>query len=233
MSETYSNSRAYYYPVDELLEEVGRIVYGSEQPISASDQKSILRTLNLSLLDMQSNIQPIHVVQTNTLETVAGTSEYALSSDILDFYGESAMIRNTDMSTVDQSISRLSAMDFLMIPKKDVSGRPVQFAIERYRDALHLKLWPVPDDNYTFTYKANYKLQDVTQAYQLLDIPPRFYPYLTKKVAYDYSYRNPKFDENKRQSLKADLAELRQNLAEEDAEKVSIRFVPDINAWSG
>lgn len=96
-----------------------------------------------------------------------------------------------------------------------------------------LTLWPVPGPSnisQTHIFYTNYRYaQDITQLYQNVEVPQRFYDALVAGIAARLSL---KFAPDRYQMLLADASVAYQNAANTDYENVPIRFLPDFSCYN-
>ena len=123
----------------------------------------------------------------------------------------------------DISISRISRDDYLNIPSKTTTGRPIQFYMDRKITPV-VKVWPVPENSTDiFIYDRLVRIDDVDAAINTTEIPFRFYPCLAAGLAY---YISLKKAPERIQILKGLYEEEFTRAAEEDRDKVSLTLVP-------
>ena len=126
----------------------------------------------------------------------------------------------------DISISRISRDDYLNIPSKTTTGRPIQFYMDRQITPV-VKIWPVPENSTDiFIYDRLVRIDDGDAAINTTEIPFRFYPCLAAGLAY---YISLKKAPERIQILKSLYEEEFTRAAEEDRDKVSLTLVPSFS----
>ena len=151
--------------------------------------------------------------------------------DILD----SAIRDNSDTSaTSDIIIERISMDEYLAIPSKLNTGKPVQYAVERNSQftssasATHkVYLWPIPDQTYyqLLTWSIKYP-QDVSATYtQNPDIPRRYLPALISGLAVELAVKKAP---ERLAVLKPLYDQDWEKAREEDRERVSFHVLPQV-----
>ena len=126
----------------------------------------------------------------------------------------------------DISISRISRDDYLNIPSKTTTGRPIQFYVDRQITPV-VKIWPVPENSTDiFIYDRLVRIDDGDAAINTTEIPFRFYPCLAAGLAY---YISLKKAPERIQILKSLYEEEFTRAAEEDRDKVSLTLVPSFS----
>jgi hypothetical protein len=138
----------------------------------------------------------------------------------------SAVIRRSDS---DISISRVSRDDYLSIPSKTTSGRPVQFYVDRQITPV-VKVWPEPENSTDiFIYDRLVRIDDADASINTVEVPFRFYPCLAAGLAY---YISLKKAPDRVAVLKSIYEEEFLRAAEEDRDRASFSVVPSYSYLS-
>jgi hypothetical protein len=156
-----------------------------------------------------------------TLDMVVGTNSYNLNSYDIDII--SAVLRTTTAGvSTDVELTRIGRTEYLNIPNKDNSGRPVQFFLDRQTTPV-LKVWPTPDiTSQVVTYNIQ-RIDDVSTSTENPDVPSRFIPCMVSGLAYNIALKkNPE----KAGLLKQVYEEQFSLAADEDRSRVSLNLVP-------
>jgi hypothetical protein len=152
---------------------------------------------------------------TTTVSSVPSLEDVQSSIDIL-----SAVIRR---SSQDISIQRMSRDDYLSMPNKTTTGRPVQFYVDRQITPV-IKIWPAPENNTDqIIYDRLVRIDDADTSVNTMQIPFRFYPCLAAGLAY---YISLKRAPDRVQILKALYEEEFDRAASEDRDRASLSIVP-------
>ena len=152
---------------------------------------------------------------TTTVSSVPSLENVQSSIDIL-----SAVIRR---SSQDISIQRMSRDDYLNIPDKTTTGRPVQFYVDRQITPI-IKIWPAPENNTDqLIYDRLVRIDDADTSINTAQIPFRFYPCLAAGLAY---YISLKRAPDRVQVLKTLYEEEFDRAASEDRDRASLSIVP-------
>jgi len=202
------------------------------------------RGLNLWTIDEQKVSEDSDDTALTTNYLNKGTSAYNLgvsTSALLD-----VILRTNDGVTSTQSdyrLNRISQPVYATIPNKLSQGRPVQFYLQRKgildvaADGADqnnvITLWPVPDKD--TTYKIVYwRVKRIADAGQpvtnTMQVPDRFIPALISGLAYQIALKRPEVSE-RAPLLKQVYEEAFALAAEEDREKASVRFTPNISGY--
>ena len=215
--------------IEEAYERIG------QQPKTGNDLKTARRSLNLLLTKWVNDGVNLFTLDLTTTSLTKDVNNITLSAsqylDVLD----GAIRDNSDTSNPqDISIERISLDEYLNIPTKNDTGKPVQFAVERNSQftsagtATHkIYFWPIPDQTYyQFTSWTIRYPQDVTATYtQNPDIPRRYLPALISGLAVELAV---KFAPDRLNILKPLYDEEWMKAKEEDRERVSFYVQPQV-----
>ena len=194
---------------------------------SGYDLRTARRSMNLMTIEWQNRGINLWTIDEGTVSLVSGTAQYTLPTDTVDLLEQ--VIRTGSGSTQqDLTINRISVSTYASIPNKEVTGRPIQFWIERLVDAPRINVWPVPDsNNYIFKYWRMRRIEDAGAGVQTADMPFRFLPCLVAGLAYHIAMKVPELAD-RIPMLKAMYEEEFDRAASEDRVKTNARFVPRI-----
>ena len=150
-----------------------------------------------------------------TISSNPSISDVRSTIDVL-----SSVIRRSDS---DISINRVSRDDYLSIPTKTTSGRPVQFYVDRQITPV-IKVWPEPENSTdVLIYDRLTRMDDADASVNTVDVPFRFYPCLAAGLAY---YLSVKRAPDRVPLLKTMYEEEFLRAAEEDRDRASFSVVP-------
>ena len=211
--------------VEEAFERAGLVVR------SGYDYRTARRSLDMLMLEWQNRGLNLWTVQEGTTSITAGTSRYALSADILDII--EAFVRTDAGSTtqqVDQPLSRISVSQYAHLSNKLTQAKPLQYWLEKDPGAIAFNLWPVPDDNETYTL-VYYYMQRVEDAGAVasnnMDVPSRWLPALVAGLAYHIAIKKPEVSD--RTAMLKELYEEQWVLAADaDREKAALYLAPSV-----
>jgi len=218
-----SGTSTWNLPIDEIIEEALDHVGGEH--ISGDEAKSARRSLNLLFRDMENRGYPLAQLREISVTMVEDQREYILDADvmaIMDF-----VIEKDD---TEVGLNRMSLFDFNKIANKDSTGKPTNFTSNRQRDAITMKVWPLPD-NSTDVIKGWVvkRIEDVTKSNQDADLNVRFLPAIVAGLAYFMAFKRTGIDANYRLELKAHYEELIDRALLEDKERTNLKAVPRLN----
>lgn len=208
---------------DEIIREASELVGG--EPLLGNELRSARRALNLLLLEWQNrNILLWKITQT-IVTLVSATQSYTLTSGTVDTLGF-VLTR----ASLDVPMTRLSFAEWLQIPNKYQTGRPLQYFVDRQRAAPVLYVWPRPENSTDqVKFWRHVKIDDVTALAQDIDVPVRFYPALARGLAMKIGEKRPGFPLDKLLWLKGEYLEQLNLAMEEDRERVNLHLVPKVN----
>ena len=138
------------------------------------DLQTARRSMNIMLAEWANRGLNQWTIEQRTQALTASTSEYSLSTDVIDIL--SLVVKR---SGTDFTMSRISRDAFLNLPNKTSTGRPTQYFLDR-QITPNLKLFPTPENSTdVIVYDALTRIQDADSAVNTMEIPFRFYPCLT------------------------------------------------------
>ena len=202
---------------------------------SGYDLKTARRSLNLLLTKWVNDGVNLFTLDLETTNMTKDQGYITFNStshlDVLD-----AAIRDNSNSsdTSDIILERISMDEYLAIPSKLNTGKPVQYAVERNSQftssasATHkVYLWPVPDQTYYqfLSWSIKYP-QDVSATYtQNPDIPRRYLPALISGLAVELAIKKVP---DRLAVLKPLYDQDWEKAREEDRERVSFHVQPQV-----
>ena len=207
--------------IDEVIQEATEMI-GGENTLG-HEPASARRSINLMLKDWQNRGILLWSTSVSSVTVAASVTAYSLGSSTVD-----ALEVVLGRDDTDIQLTRISPEEYLLIPNKTQTGRPMQFSIRRGIANPTMSLWPIPE-NSTDILKMEVisELQDVDKsAEQNADLPKRFLPPLTCGLAYYMSMKRPGVEGQRMQLLKANYEELLGRAMLEDRERASMRVVP-------
>jgi hypothetical protein len=199
---------------------------------SGYDLRTARRSMNIMTIEWQNRGINLWTIDQGSIPLVSGTSQYDLPADTIDLLDQVIRTGSGSVSTQsDLTINRISVSTYASIPNKLSPGRPIQFWIERLRDAPKVNLWPVPDSSgYVFHYWRMRRIEDAGNGVEIADVNFRFLPCLVAGLAYYIAMKVPELAPRV-PMLKQDYAEQFQLAAEEDREKAPLRLVPRFSGY--
>ena len=224
---TTSGTTAFNMDFTEIAEEAWE--RAGREMRSGYDLRTARRSMNLMTIEWQNRGINMWTIDSGTINLVSGTSRYALPADTIDLLEHQIRTNNGNASTqADLTISRNSVSTYATIPNKLSQGRPIQLYVERLRDAPHVNVWPVPNNNdYVLYYWRMRRVEDAGSGVQTADMNFRFFPCLVAGLAYHIAMKVPELVD-RIPMLKAVYDEQYELAAGEDREKTAERFVPRI-----
>jgi hypothetical protein len=211
--------------IDEIIQDAFEHLGGPAN--TGQDSRTARRSLNLLLTDWSN--RGILLWKTDfTNQTMAqGTASYSLAEDVVAV--TEAIIRRDNQ---DIEMDRISMEEYLKIPDKTTTGRPIQFATHRQRDNVDIYVWPTPENSTDIVrmWTVN-RTNDFNNSSDNADVPYRFLPCLVSGLAYYLSLKRPGISAQRSQILKNHYEEQLLQAMEEDRERVSFRAVPRLRRY--
>ena len=209
--------------IDEVIQEAMEMIGGEDT--LGHEPASARRSINLMLKDWQNRGILLWTTSVSSVTVAASTTAYDLSSSTIDAL---EVVLNRD--DTDIQLTRISPEEYLLIPNKTQTGRPMQYSIRRGRDNPVMSVWPIPE-NSTDVLKMEIfsELQDVNKsAIQNADLPKRFLPAMTCGLSYYMSMKRPGVEAGRIQMLKGNYEEKLGRAMLEDRERATMRVVPKL-----
>jgi hypothetical protein len=177
------------------------------------------------LKDWQNRGVLLWSTSVSSVTVSASVTAYSLDSSTVD-----ALEVVLSRDDTDIQLTRISPEEYLLIPNKTQTGRPMQYSIRRGVDNPTMSVWPIPE-NSTDILKMEIisELMDVNKsAGQNADMPKRFLPPLTCGLSYYMSMKRPGVPPERIGMLKSNYEELLFRAMQEDRERASMRIVPKL-----
>jgi hypothetical protein len=209
--------------IDEVIQEAMEMIGGEDT--LGHEPASARRSINLMLKDWQNRGILLWTTSVSSVTVAASTTAYDLSSSTIDAL---EVVLNRD--DTDIQLTRISPEEYLLIPNKTQTGRPMQYSIRRGRDNPVMSVWPIPENSTDILKMEIFsELQDVNKsAIQNADLPKRFLPALTCGLSYYMSMKRPGVEAGRIQMLKGNYEEKLGRAMLEDRERATMRVVPKL-----
>jgi hypothetical protein len=204
--------------IDDIIEEaLGPL--GGEHTSGITAARARLK-LNLVLLTLQNQNIPLSKLDTIEQAFTASTGDYLLDRSVSDIL-ELTVLKTGETTRIP--LTRIALREFELLPNRTQTGRPTTYAVERLKDQVNLKLWPLPDaSTYTANMLVSKYIEDVSASYQKLDLPARYYPLVIAMLSYGLSKDRQGIPMDVKQSLKQDMLELMPDTFMEDSERTDL-----------
>jgi hypothetical protein len=221
---TTSGLTAFSIDIDDLLESALEPLGGEHT--SGEEAKKARRTLNLLLIEMQNKNIPLSKIDFENVPLLATVAAYALNPNVLNVL-EATIQDTTAPTNPDIKITGKSIAEYHVIPNKLQQNRPNTYMTQRLDTGVVVTVWPVPPTStYTLKMMVSRKIEDVTAAYQKLNLPSRYLPLVTAWLSYKLSMTRIGITEEVKNRLQAEYTSMLPDTVEEDNEKVDYRVVP-------
>ena len=206
--------------IDEIIQDAFEHLGGPAN--TGQDSRTARRSLNLLLTDWSNRGILLWKTGFTNQTMTDGTASYSLAEDVVAV--TEAIIRRDNQ---DIEMDRISMEEYLKIPDKTTTGRPIQFATHRQRANVDIYVWPTPENSTDIVrmWTVN-RTNDFNNSSDNADVPYRFLPCLVSGLAYYLSLKRPGISAQRSQILKNHYEEQLLQAMEEDRERVSFRAVP-------
>lgn len=221
-----ATSAAWAFALDlpEIIEEAFEQAGGELR--SGYDYRTARRSLDMLLLEWQTEGINLWTVKNASQTLTAGTASYALNGQILDIIEASLRTDAGDTDQQDLTMKRFSVSDYARQTNKLTQGKPTRYFIERAPTAITAYMWPVPDEAYVFNYWYLERIEDTgSPGTNNVDVPARFLPALTTGLAYKIAMKRPELKQNAA-SLKGLYDELWAKAADSERDKADYFIRP-------
>ena len=198
---------------------------------SGYDLKTARRSLDIMAAEWSNKGINLWTVESGTVALTTGTATYTLPADTIDLL-ETVIRTGSGSNQQDLSINRISVSTYATIPNKNNQGRPIQIYVDR-QATPKVSVWPTPDSSatYTLAYWRLRRIEDAGRAgSNTYDVPSRFIPCLVAGLAYHIATKRPEVGLDRVTFLKAAYDEQFTLAADEDRDKSSIQFAPNITS---
>lgn len=198
---------------------------------SGYDLKTARRSLDIMAAEWSNKGINLWTVESGTVALTTGTATYTLPADTIDLL-ETVIRTGSGSNQQDLSINRISVSTYATIPNKNNQGRPIQIYVDR-QATPKVSVWPTPDSSatYTLAYWRLRRIEDAGRAgSNTYDVPSRFIPCLVAGLAYHIAIKRPEVGLDRVTFLKAAYDEQFTLAADEDRDKSSINFAPNITS---
>ena len=150
---------------------------------SGYDYRTARRSLDLLFVEWQNRGTNFWTVDELNVALVQGTIKYTLPANVFEIIEE--YIRDgTGLNQVDLPLTRMSISEYTTVPNKNAQGRPVNYWLDKQRDAPEINFWPTPNKAYTFVYHALTRIEDAGVNADIdPDTPYRFLPAVVAGLA--------------------------------------------------
>ena len=177
MPAVQSTSSNFDLPVDEIIIRAMKLIGGG--PYHGEELNDGRTELQLLLRHLTNKKIPLVYIQKKTLSITSGTDTYTLPSNEEDVFQGVISTGSAELG-----INRVSMFEFNRISNKTQTGRPTTYMIERQRDALQIRFWPVPTEAHTFTYYSYVRPLDIVSYDENLSVQSRYLSGIIYGLAY-------------------------------------------------
>jgi hypothetical protein len=216
--------------ITDALVNVGAIAPGHDatEARSAGLVAHASRALNRLVKSLDAEGEFLWRVARYDEDTIAGTSTFALSPQLLDIDEPMTYLDMSITSASSTPIMQMSRDDYMLIGDKTQSGVPTRFLVERALSGVTVTLWPVPsvtDDR--ISYAAYSQGSDFNAGANTPDFPNKWIKALVYGLSADLApaYGQPTLVQLYQPLFKEEVAKQ----LSDDTERGNLCLVP----WGG
>lgn len=193
---------------------------------SGYDLKTGIRSFNFMMAEWANRGLNLWTISEGTTPLASGDNTADISNvvDVIEY----ALRTGTGAAQTDYRLERISVAQWAAITNKNLQGRPTQIYVERLTDTTRVSVWPVPSADYTLAYWALSRIDDAGAGTNTADMPYRFIPALVAGLAYHIATKKQEAMQRV-PFLKQAYEEQFALAAEEDRDRASIFFLPDVS----
>lgn len=189
--------------------------------------------LSIILKTLQARGTTLTQLTPMTLTMAPGVASYALPANVLDLESEPTTLLQVGGSTANSEtyVERMSYADYRIISDKTVTGPPTRFYVEML-STITAKFWSVPDQAYTWNFRALTLLPDISDGSTTPGLTQRWMGALTWRLAYWISFPL-NVPSARRSELKAAADEAEAIVMGQESERVDMQFMLPSNPYGG
>lgn len=104
----------------------------------------------------------------------------------------------------EAQVTQLNRDEYSNLPDKTVTGRPVQYWLDKQRTTPAIHLWPAPSDSMKYVQLISYlqrHVEDVGKLSQIVEIPRRWYLAVINQLAFELAIEMPTVEPDRIQLL--------------------------------
>lgn len=175
-------SQTWTMTMDEIVDAAYARI-GGEQ-VSGYEAKVAIRNLNLLFQFFQSRRVALWTIERRNFEIIDLTQSFTLPPEVIDIVNAVTRINPELTTRSDIPCTRFSRDDWVNLPNKNSWGRPMNYWLDRQRDAPVVTLWPLNRGVYMqFVYYAVVRSQDSLRLRDNVDAPVRWLPAVISGLA--------------------------------------------------
>lgn len=228
VSGTISTTR---FNVQKVIDHAFRRCRLSAQQVTAELQDIARSNLYLMMSEMANKGYQLWALDYITVPFVVGQGDYVLPAGTVDVL--QINYRYPDGREVP--LTRVSQDDYNNLPNKTFAGRPVQYWLDRQRDAPVVRVWPVPGTvaaAHSMYVSRQRHLMDVGELTDDLDIPQRWLNAIISDLAWRIGMEAPEVEAALIGELKAAANEAVLIAQNAERDQSPMRIAPRIRAYT-
>lgn len=181
------------FNVQKVIDHAFRRCRLPAQQITAELQDIARSNLYLMMSEMANRGIQLWTLDTINETLALGQGDYPLPTGTVDV----VQINYQYPDGREVPLTRISQDDYNNLPNKNYSGRPVEYWLDRQRDAPVVRLWPVPSSvsaGHTLVISRQRHLMDVGKLTDELDVPQRWLNAIIADLAWRIGMEAPEVE---------------------------------------
>jgi hypothetical protein len=175
-----SNQHTFNMPVHEIIQKASEKAVDDD--LNADELQNALKDLNLVMREISNKGHALALVTRASTTTSSGQTDYKMPNKVLDIQHMTA--RTSVSGSAEITLSKYSNVNFHRLPNKTQTGRPTTYTTERTVSGVNVRMWPVPDAQYTLNYISFNKPSDAIKYTDTLEIDENYLPAVIFGLAY-------------------------------------------------
>lgn len=219
------------FNVRKVIDHAFRRCRLSAQQITAELQDIARANLYLMMSEMANKGYQLWTLDYITDTFVLGQGDYTMPLGTVDVL----QINYQYPDGREVPLTRVSQDDYNNLPNKGYQGRPVQYWLDRQRDAPVVRVWPVPNpgsSGHKMVIARQRHLMDVGELTNDLDIPQRWLSAIIADLAWRIALEAPEVDPSLVGDLKSAANEAVLIAQNSERDQSPMRIVPRIGVYT-
>ena len=201
------------------------------QQITSELQDIARSNLYLMMGEMANKGYQLWTLDTVTDTFVLGQGAYTLPAGTVDVL----QINYKYPDGREVPITRMSQDDYNNLPNKNYAGRPVQYWLDRQRDAPVVRVWPVPNTGsvgHGMVISRQRHMMDVGELTDDLDVPQRWLNAIISDLSWRIAMETPEIEPSLVGELKQFAIEAMTIAQNAERDQTPMRIAPRIGVYT-
>ena len=154
------------------------------------DFKTARRSLALLLREWANRGYNLYSIDEGEIELVKGVAEYELPRNTIDVTDAAIRTDTGTLQQFDQTMGRITLVDYYNTPSKLQEGMPTQFYVKRTACPM-LVVWQTPNKPYLLVYWRMKMMNEPESGVQQVGVPDRWTPAIIAGLALQIAMKRP------------------------------------------